>query len=71
MEQKLNQNPKLVKKEEQKLIRILSKDIEGNLSVYVGLTKIKGISWSISNAICKVLGINKSKKVMGINKRRD
>jgi small subunit ribosomal protein S13 len=68
MEQKLNQNPKLVKKEEQKLVRILSKDIEGNLSVYVGLTKIKGISWSVSNAICKILGINKSKKIGDLTK---
>jgi len=68
MEQKINQNPKLVKKEEQRLIRILSKDIEGNLNVYVGLTKIKGISWGVSNAICKVLKINKSKKISELTK---
>ncbi len=51
------------KKYEEKLIRILSKDIEGGLKVYVGLTKIKGISWSLANAICKSLNLDKNKKI--------
>jgi small subunit ribosomal protein S13 len=46
-----------------KIIRVLSKDIEGNTSVYSGLTQIKGISWSFSNAICKSLDIKKGKKI--------
>ncbi|MEM4325865.1 MAG: 30S ribosomal protein S13 [Candidatus Pacearchaeota archaeon] len=46
-----------------KIVRILSEDIEGRMSVYAGLTKIKGVSWAISNAICKKLGINKNKKI--------
>jgi len=50
-------------KNEEKIIRIMSKDIRGNMNVYVGLTKIKGISWSFSNALCKVLKIDKSKKI--------
>ena len=49
------------KKFEEKLIRILAKDIEGGLNVYVGLTKIKGISWSLSNAICKSLNFDKKR----------
>ncbi|MEM4271462.1 MAG: 30S ribosomal protein S13 [Candidatus Pacearchaeota archaeon] len=48
---------------EEKLIRILDTDIPGNKNVYTGLTKIKGISWSFSNALCRVLNINKNKKV--------
>lgn len=56
------------KKYEEKLIRILSKDIEGGLKVYVGLTKIKGISWSLANAICKSLNIDKSRKIGSLNK---
>jgi len=32
-------------KNEEKLIRIMSKDIEGKMKIYPGLTKIKGISW--------------------------
>ena len=56
------------KKYEEKLIRILSKDIEGNLNVYVGLTKIKGISWGLSNAICKLLNLDKKRKIGSLSK---
>lgn len=50
-------------KYEGKIIRILSQDIEGNMKVYPGLTKIKGISWSLANAICKKLKIDKDRKI--------
>jgi small subunit ribosomal protein S13 len=64
-----NQKPKTEgKKYEEKLIRILSKDIEGGLKVYVGLTKIKGISWSLSNALCKSLNIDKNRKIGSLSK---
>lgn len=58
MEQK-----QIEKKSEDRIVRILSKDIEGRLKVYPGLTKIKGISWAFSNAICRILGINKNRKI--------
>ena len=45
------------------VVRILSKDIEGKLNVYVGLTKIKGISWTFSHAICNSLSLPKLKKI--------
>ncbi len=56
---------KIEKKEshEERVVRILSHDIEGKMQIYPGLTKIKGVSWGISNAVCKKLKINKSKKV--------
>lgn len=50
-------------KHEDRLVRILSKDIEGKMKIYVGLTKVKGISWAVSNAICKNLKIDKNKKI--------
>jgi len=50
-------------KDEDKLVRIVSKDIEGKMNLYPGLTKIKGISWTFSNAICKKLGIDKNRKI--------
>lgn len=56
------------KKFEEKLIRILAKDIEGGLNVYVGLTKIKGISWGLSNAICKTLNLDKKRKIGSLSK---
>ena len=48
---------------EEKIVRIMSKDIRGNMKVYAGLTKIKGISWSFSNAVCKILKIGNEKKI--------
>jgi len=48
---------------EEKIIRILSKDIEGGMKVYPGLTKIKGVSWSLANAVCKILSIDKTRKI--------
>ena len=50
-------------KYEDRIVRIHSKDIEGKMGVYAGLTKIKGISWAFSNALCKKLGIDKKRKV--------
>jgi len=52
---------------EGKIIRILSQDIEGVMNIYSGLTKIKGVSWSLSNAICKKLKIDKKKKIGELN----
>jgi len=46
-----------------RIVRILSKDIEGNTGVYSGLTKVKGISWGFANAVCKKLKIPKTKKI--------
>ncbi len=51
------------KKYEEKVVRILSEDIEGKMRVYVGLTKIKGVSWGIANAVCKTIGIDKTRKI--------
>jgi len=63
MEQK---KPEL--KSEEKIIRIMSKDIGGNMKIYAGLTKIKGVSWSFSNAVCKILKIEKTKRISSLSK---
>lgn len=47
----------------ERVVRILSKDIEGGMNIYVGLSKIKGISWTLANAICKMLEIDKKRKI--------
>ena len=41
----------------------LRKDIEGKMALYPGLTKIKGISWTLSNAICQVLNLDQKMKI--------
>ena len=48
---------------EERVIRILATDVEGKMSVYSGLAKVKGISWALSNATCKKLGIDKKRKI--------
>ena len=57
------ENVKPQERREERLVRILSKDIEGKMKVYAGLTKIKGVSWAFSNAVCKSLKIDKNKKI--------
>ncbi|MFC1710697.1 30S ribosomal protein S13 [Nanoarchaeota archaeon] len=56
------QEPKEVNYKE-RIVRILSEDIEGEMKIYPGLAKIKGVSWGLSNAVCKVLKIDKTKKI--------
>ncbi len=53
-----------VKKEEQlqKIVRIGDVDINTTDTVLHGLTKIYGISWSLSNAIVNVLGLDRKTK---------
>src|SRR3989344_9483268 len=51
------------------LVRIVQTDIPGNKSVIVGLTYIKGVSWSISNALCIILNIDKNKKIVNLNEQ--
>lgn len=58
MEQKYEEQ-----KYEEKIIRILARDIEGGMKVYAGLAKIKGISWGFSNALCHALKIDKNRKI--------
>ena len=62
-ETKEEQKEKEDKRSEERVVRILSQDIEGAMSIYSGLTKIKGVSWTFSNAICKKLGIDKKRKI--------
>ncbi len=76
MEQKLEQkteekNPKDKRHEKERqevLVRILSTDINGERNLYAGLARIKGISFSISNAICYKLQLDKRRKIGSLSK---
>jgi len=59
----MEQKTEIEKKQEERILRILSKDIEGGMTIYAGLTKIKGVSWAMSNAVCKILKIDKRRKI--------
>ena len=56
------------KEDSEKVVRILSEDIEGGMKLYAGLTKIKGVSWSLSNAVCKSLKFDKNRKIGSLTK---
>jgi len=51
------------------LVRILATDIPGETNIYHGLTKIKGVSWAISNAICHTLKLDKNRKVSTLSEQ--
>jgi len=61
--------PQEEKRKAEVLIRIFSTDIPGNFSVYHGMTRIKGISWAMSNAICNSLNLNKNKKIQELTEK--
>ncbi len=62
-EKKQKMTEETQQKSEGRIVRILSKDIEGGMKLYPGLAKIKGVSWTLSNATCHALGIPKDKKI--------
>jgi len=73
MEQEIKEKPEaktqLSNTGEERMIRIFSQDIEGKMKVYAGLTKIKGVSWGLSNAVCKILKIDKKRTIGSLNKQ--
>ncbi len=50
------------------LIRIHSTDIPEEKNVYSGLARIKGISFTMSSAICHILKIKRNKKIKELTK---
>jgi small subunit ribosomal protein S13 len=63
MESKIQQSKETNQKQEERIVRILSQDIEGKMRLYAGLARIKGLSWGMSNAICKILGLDKNRRI--------
>lgn len=62
-EQAKEKSKKPVVKEEFSLVRIMQTDIPGNKKIFTGFTYLKGISWTLSNAICKNLALDPDKKI--------
>ena len=54
--------------EEITLVRILGKDLYGNKELLVGLINIAGISWSLSNALCNILELDRKKRIQDLSK---
>jgi small subunit ribosomal protein S13 len=66
-EKKKEHRPETI--QEESLIRILGYDIPGSRNIYAGLTRIKGVSWSISNAVCLKLGFPRNKRISELSKQ--
>jgi len=67
--EKLETKKPEAKKESYSIVRIVQTDIPGNKKLLTGLTYIKGVSWSISNAICKILNLDSDKKISELNEK--
>ena len=50
------------------LVRIMQTDIPGNKRLLTGLTYLKGVSWTISNATCKLLKLDPNKRISELSK---
>lgn len=57
MEGKPHQQQKM-----QNLVRVANTDLDGSKNLFVGMTKIKGVGFMMSNAICKVLKLKRDTK---------
>ena len=66
-EEKAEKPRRFEEKQERSLVRIAATDIPITLSVYAGLTKIKGVSWSLSNAICHSLSLDRTRKISALS----
>ena len=53
-------------KDDVTLVRILGRDIRGDAKLGSALTQIKGISWAFSNAVCKVLNLDRMQRVQDV-----
>lgn len=50
-------------REDERVVRILSQDIQGKMKIYPGLARIKGVSWAVSDAVCKKLNLDRKRKI--------
>ncbi|NIA03754.1 MAG: 30S ribosomal protein S13 [Nitrospiraceae bacterium] len=45
------------------IVRIVNNDLKGNLHLWIGLSKVKGISFNLAKTICRVADIDEDKKI--------
>jgi len=64
------ENKKHQRKEENDvtLVRVLGKDIRGDKKLGAALTQIGGISWTLGNAICKILKLDRGQRIQDVDK---
>jgi len=50
------------------MVRLLDTDIRGGLKTHHALTKVKGISHNLANALCSVANLDKAKRIGELSK---
>jgi len=69
----MEENKKQEKKEQsedfQLIVRIKDTDIDGNKKLIIGLTRIKGVGFNLSHALCRVLKVDENVKVGGLSEQ--
>jgi small subunit ribosomal protein S13 len=70
-EKKEQVKPKFERQKEivKTLVRVLNTDLDGEKSIIRSLTKIKGIKYSLTKAICNVSGLDPNKKVKDLTEK--
>jgi small subunit ribosomal protein S13 len=70
-EKKEQVKPKFERQKEtvKTLVRILNTDLDGEKSIIRGLTKIKGIKYTLTKAICNVSGLDPNKKLKELTEK--
>ncbi len=54
---------------EKHIVRLLGTDLNGDKSILYALPKIKGVKYSMANAVCQVLKIDKTKKIKELSEK--
>jgi len=45
------------------IVRLAETDIKGERSIFMALTQIKGVGFSLANAVCNILDLDKHRKI--------
>jgi len=67
-EEKEKKEYKRKKEDDVTLVRVLGRDIRGDIKIKSALTKINGIAWAVSNAVCKILKLDKDMRIQDFSK---
>ena len=65
----IEQKQKTEQEYAERVVRILSTDIEGKMTIYSGLSKIKGVSWALPTLILIALKLDKKRKMGSSNEK--
>ena len=54
-------------KETRQMVRLINSDVPGEKKVYLAVQKVRGVGFTLANAICNILKIDKNRKIGDLN----